>query len=237
MNHGPDGKRDLWLCWYVFPVFYTLFGIIFVLLARVMPPPRPGVNTAQILSFFHQHRLTIQIGFVMLLLVIGGASLTAGLVAYQMKRMTVSPVLAYTYLATLAVGGIPGCLFAVFSFLAATLRPDRNPHLIALLYDTALLSFVGSLGCFVANYAVFAIAILLDRNRIFPQWVAYVAIWQIVTELLAAPVWVFKKGAFAWNGAISFYEGTVLFGVFAACLIMYSRKAILAQDPALPVPD
>jgi ABC-type Fe3+ transport system permease subunit len=176
-RRGRDGKLDLWICWWVFPVFYTLFGVIFVLLTRVMPPPPPGVDTAQIVRFFDQHRVTIQIGFVALLIVIGFGALLNGLVAYQMKRMSVKPVFAYAYIATLAVGGIPGCLFAAFSFLAATFRPDRDPHLIALLYDTALLTFVGSLGCFTAQYIVLAVAILLDKNRVFPSWLAYISIW------------------------------------------------------------
>ena len=34
-------KLDLWICWWVLPFFYTLFGVIFVLLTRVMPPPSP----------------------------------------------------------------------------------------------------------------------------------------------------------------------------------------------------
>jgi hypothetical protein len=148
-----------------------------------------------------------------------------------MKRMSVKPVFAYAYIATLAVGAIPGCLFAGFAFLAAVFRPDRDPQLVALLYDVGLLTFVGSLGCFTANYAVLAIAIYLDENRIFPKWMAYITFWQIATELLAGPVFVFKKGAFAWNGAISFWEGTVIFAVFLSCLILLLRRAI-EQQPA-----
>ena len=233
------GRRntDLWICWWVFPAFYTLFGVIFVLLTRVMPPPRPGANTEQIVRFFAQHRVTIQVGFVVLLIVIGFGAVQNGLVAYQMKRMSVKPVFAYSYIATLAVGGIPGCLMAAFCFLAATFRPDRDPHLIALLYDTALLTFVGSLGCFTAQYVVFALAILLDKNRIFPSWLAYLSIWQVVTEVLAAPVFVFHKGAFAWNGAISFYEGTAIFGVYLGALIMLLRRAIQQERPGEVVQD
>lgn len=236
-RHGRDGKRDLWISWWVFPVFYTLFGVIFVALTRVMPPPRPGVTPAQVVSFFRDHRTTIQIGFVTLCMVIGGSALASGLVAYQMKRMSIRPVFVYGYIGSLAVGAIPGCLVCAFTFLVATLRPDRSPHVTALLYDTALLTFVGSLGCFTMNYLVLALAILLDRNGIFPKWMAYVTIWQIVTELLAGPVFVFKKGAFAWNGAISFYEGTVIFGVFLGCLILLLRRAIAAQPLSDRVQD
>jgi hypothetical protein len=237
---GPgsrDRKPDLWICWWIFPAFYSLFGLIFVPLARVMPPPSPSLSTSQIVTFFHAHSLTIQIGFGLLMIVIGGGSIANGLVAFQMKRMSVDPAFCYGYIATLAVGAIPGCLLAAVSFLTATFRPDRDPHLLALLYDLGLLSFVGSLGCFATQYLILAIAIFLDRNKIFPNWLAYVSIWQFVTELLAAPVFVFKSGPFAWNGAISFWEGTALFGVYAACLMILLRKAITQQSPDELVPD
>jgi hypothetical protein len=223
------GNVDLWICWWVLPAFYTAFGVIFVVLTRVMPPPRAGLSEAQIVAFFHAHATTIKVGFALLMVLIGLGSIANGLVAYQMKRMSVSPVFSYGYIATLAVAALPGCLFAAFFFLAAVFRPDRDPHLVVLLYDLALLTFVGSLGCFVANYVVFALAVLFDKNEIFPKWLGYMAVWQIVTELLAVPVFVFRKGAFAWHGAISFYEGTVIFGIFLCCLIVMMRRAIERQ--------
>ena len=224
-----SGKLDLWICWWVFPVFYALFGVIFVVLTRVMPPPRPGVSVEQVNAFFHDHATTIKLGFALLMVFIGLASVNNALVALQMKRMSVKPIFAYAYIATLAVGAVPGCLFAAFAFLAAVFRPDRDPQLVALLYDVGLLTFVGSLGCFTTNYLVLALAIFFDKNNIFPMWMAYITFWQIATELLAAPVFIFQKGAFAWNGAISFYEGTVIFVVFLGCLILLVRKAIQQQ--------
>lgn len=224
-----NSKLDLWICWWILPFFYTLFGLIFVLLTRVMPPPAPDLTVAQITEFFHAHALTIKSGFGLLMVVIGFGSITNGLVAYQMRRMSVAPVFAYGYIATLAVAALPGCLFAGFFFLAAVFRPDRDPHLVALLYDLALLTFVGSLGCFATNYLILALAIFLDKNNVFPKWFAYVAIWQIVTELVAAPVFVFQKGPFDWNGTISFYQGTAIFAVYLTCLIILVRKAIQQQ--------
>ena len=225
----PKVNRDLWLCWWVMPFFYQIFGIVFVPLTRVMPPQAPTRSTEGIVSFFHQHRTGIQIGFVLLLVFISGAGICGGLVAYQMKRMSVNPVLAYSYIATLAVGGIPGCLLGAFSFLVAAFRPDRDPHLQVLLYDTTFLTFVGSLGCFATNYLVLSIAILLDKNGVYPRWLAYVGIWQIVTEVVAIPCFIYRTGPFAWNGALAFYEGTAIFGVFLIALIYTTRKAIEAQ--------
>lgn len=114
-----------------------------------------------------------------------------------MKRMTTGSVLANAYIGSMAVGALPGCLLVAFCFLTATLRPDRDPELMALLYDLGLLSYVGSLGCFTTAYFAFAIAILYDRNEIFPKWLAYVTVWQIVTEILAVPVFFSKAGHFA----------------------------------------
>jgi len=54
-------------------------------------------------------------------------------------------------------------------------------------------------------------------------------IWNLVTELVAAPVWIFKSGPYAWNGLLSFYLGTLLFIVWLVCLIVYLKKAINSQ--------
>jgi len=228
-RYRPKTKTDQWICWWSIPIFYNLFGLIFVVLTRVMPPPSPGLSTAQIVSFFHNHSLTIKIGFGLLMVVIGFASWANGLVALQMKRMSVGSVWAYAYIAALAVGALPGCIFAAFAFLTAVGQPDLSPHIMVLLYDMGLLMFIGSLGCFATMYLVFALAILLDKNKIFPKWLAYVTIWQIVTEVLAAPVFIFKHGPFGWNGSISFWQGTAIFVVWEGCLIVMLRKAIKQQ--------
>jgi hypothetical protein len=158
------GKRDVWIVFWIVPAFYTLFGVIFFALAKVMPPPRPDVTTAQKVDFFQIHGSTIQIGFALLILVVGGAGISNGIVVFHMKRMTVGSVFAYGYLGSMAVGALPGCLLVAFCFLAATFRAGRDPEILALLYDLGLLSFVGSLGCFAAAYFVFAVAILYDKN-------------------------------------------------------------------------
>lgn len=226
---APVGKRDVWLVFWIVPAFYTAFGVIFFALARVMPPPRPDATVEQMAVFFHAHATTIKIGFAVLILIVGGAGVANGIVAYHMKRMTVGSVLSYTYLGAMGVGALPGCLLVSFCFLTAVYRPDRDPHLLAVLYDLGLLSYVGSLGCFSTAYFAFAVAILYDGNEIFPKWLAYVSIWQIVTEIMAVPVFVSKAGPFAWNGSISFWMGVVVFGCWLMCVIAFLKKATERQ--------
>jgi hypothetical protein len=223
-------KRDQWICWWSLPIFYHLFGLIFVYYAKLMPPPKPGLNTQEIVAFIQTNAKNLQIAWILLSLSLGFASLSSGLILVHMKRMQgVSSALAYAYLAALAVAALPGCAFCELMFALAAFRPDRDPQILAMLYDMGLLSFVGSLGCFVTQYLVFAIAIFLDKRRIFPKWLGYMSIWGAVTELVAAPIWIFRSGPYAWDGLISFYLGTVIFVVWEFCLIVCLFKAIKHQ--------
>jgi hypothetical protein len=231
------GKRDVWWMTWFFPAWYAVFGVIICLLTRVTPPPRPDVSAADKVAFFNQHHLTIQIGFAALLVLLGGAAMTNGLVAYQMKRMSVGSVFAYGYIGGMSVGAIPGFLLVTVCFLTAAFRPDRDPKLISLLYDLGMLSYNGSLGCFSIAYLVLAIAILYDRNNIFPKWFAYVSIWQIITEVIATQMFVFPSGPFAWNGSIAFWWAVVVFSVWLGALIMLLRTAAASEPADAPALD
>jgi len=230
-------KIDQRIAWWTIPIFYNLFGLIFVVLTRVMPPPRPDVTPEQIVGFFQAHSLTIRIGFAVLMAVIGFTCLANALIALQIKRMSVAPIFAYGYIAALVVGAIPGCLIPAFAFVAAAFRPDRDPGIMVMLYDWCLLSFVGSLGCFATQNMVLALAIFLDRNNILPKWLAYMSIWMIVTEILAAPVFIFESGPLAWNGSISFWMGTAVFVAWEVCIIWLLYRAIKLQPADEEIQD
>ncbi|WP_243858749.1 hypothetical protein [Mycobacterium sp. DL440] len=217
------------MTWF-FPLWYGVFGVIICILTRVTPPPRPDVTAVDKVAFFTEHGLTIKIGFCLLLILLGGAAMTNGLVAYQIKRMSVGSVFAYGYIGGMGVGALPGFLLVSVCFLAAAFRTDRDPELISLLYDLGMLSYNGSLGCFTAAYLVFAIAILYDKNNIFPAWFAYVTIWQIITEVIATQMFLFQSGPFAWNGSIAFWWAVVVFSVWLSALIVLLRQALDREE-------
>lgn len=230
----PGGKPDVRLvCWF-FPAWYAVFGVIICVLARVTPPPRPDVTDAGKLAFFVDNGLTIQIGFTLLLVLLGGAAVTNGLVAYHMMRMSVGKVFAYGYLGGMGVGALPGFLLVAVCFLTATLRADRDPEVVGMLYDLGMLSYNGSLGCFSVAYLVFAIAILYDKNEIFPKWFAYVSVWQIVTEVIATQMFLTYSGPFAWNGSVAFWLAVVVFSVWLGALIVLLRKATASEPVDSP---
>ncbi|MGV0837612.1 hypothetical protein [Mycolicibacterium thermoresistibile] len=236
-DEAPGGKPDVRLITWFFPAWYAVFGVIICVLARVTPPPRPDVTAADKVSFFATNGLTIQIGFAVLLILLGGAAVTNGLVAYQIKRMSVGSVFAYGYLGGMGVGALPGFLLVGVCFLTATFRTDRDPEIVSMLYDVGMLSYNGSLGCFSAAYLVFAIAILYDKNEIFPKWFAYVTIWQIITEVIATQMFVFYSGPFAWNGSLAFWWSVVVFTLWLGALIVLLKRAALREPADAPPLD
>ncbi|WP_067899850.1 hypothetical protein [Nocardia vaccinii] len=227
-------RPDVYLSYWIFAVFYGALSAGVVFMGRATPPPRPDVTDIQVAHWFAQHHTTIRIGFAILLVIAGGAAISNGIIGYFMKRMSSGPVLSYAYIAAMGVGAIPGFHVLLVCWLTATFRPDREPRVLHLLYDLGMLSYNGSLGCFTAAYAVIAIAILYDRNRIFPKWFAYISIWQIVTEVLATQMWVFHAGAFAWNGMITFYIAVVIFGIWVGCLLLIMWNAGRAETASAP---
>jgi hypothetical protein len=105
----PREKLDQWICWWSIPIFYNLFGLIFVYFTRIMPPPSPGLTQDEIVAFIRKNATNLQIGFVLLALTLGLASLSSGIT--QRRRM------GSTVAGTACVSGrlaraLPGCLFA-----------------------------------------------------------------------------------------------------------------------------
>ncbi|AEV71756.1 hypothetical protein MycrhN_1132 [Mycolicibacterium rhodesiae NBB3] len=229
LSAPPASKRTLWLALWIFPVFFGVFGVVFVLLLQVIPPPRPDVGFEYMTHYFETHRSTILIGLGLLCLVFGGHAVANGFVTYHMKRMSSGSTFAYVYMGGLAVGTLPGMLLVAVCWGTAALRPEREPRIIGLLYDLGMLSFNGSLGCFATAYLAFAIAILVDKSDIFPKWLAYLTIWQIVTEVIATQMWQQTSGPFAWNGSIAFWLAVIVFGVWLNCQFLMLKKATEEQ--------
>lgn len=233
----PATLRDQIIYFWMIPPFFALFGLIFIPLGRIMPPPAPGMTVVEIVAFLHQHAFTMQVGFVLLIVVMGLFNLQNGLYAVHLKRTTHGRTFTYMFLGAQSVGVVNGCLWPAICLLTAALRPERDPEILALLYDMSLLSFVGTLGCFVTAYLALICAVLLDRNGIFPAWFGYVCIWNLATELVAMPVFFFHDGVFAWNGAISFWIDTAVFVVWQNALLMVLLQAIKNQPLGEPAVD
>jgi hypothetical protein len=153
-------------------------------------------------------------------------------------RRAVGRVFAYSYLIIYSLAAIPGMLVMSVAMTAAALRPDRDPELIHWLYDFAFLSFSGTMGVFMIGSLVWLVAVLLDKNRVFPKWFGYLSLCNALTEVVVAPAWIFRRGAFAWNGAIAWWINMVVFVLYTVVFIVLLRKMIEREDFGTgPLPD
>ncbi len=220
-------KLDQWICFWCVPVFYNLFGLVFVPLSWMMPPRSPANSLPGIVAFMQSPNLLI--ASTILILSIGLAAVGNAVYVVQMQRMSVSPVLRYAFMAGSMTGAVVGCLFPMFCFGLGAFRSGYRPEILQMLYDFGYLSFIGSLGCFCVMWSSLALSILLDKNNILPKWLGYYTVWQYVTELFASMVWIDKTGPFAWDGLLAFWFDMVIYVPWQFIIYFCIYKAIKKQ--------
>jgi hypothetical protein len=225
---GP--KRELWFAWYVTVAFYGLYSVIFFAVARVQPPGRPWLAPGQTVEWFAERHWGLLIGFAVIFVLGGFSAAPIALITYSIRRMSVSPVFAYSYLILYAVSAVPGFMFICVAMTAGVMRPDRNPIMQQWLYDLGFLSFVGTMGVFLIGSLVWMVAILLDTNGVFPAWFGYLNLCNALTEVVIAPAWIFQRGVLAYNGAIGFWVNVPVFGLYTAVFIFLLRNVIQRDD-------
>jgi hypothetical protein len=235
-RHNP--KRELWFAWWVTVAFYQLFFVVFFVLTRTQPPPNPAWDGPRVAQWFHHNHDGLLIGFAIMFVITGMTAPTNALIAYSMRRMSVSRAFGYSYLVLYSLSAIPGMLLMCIVLTVGAMRPDRDPQLISWLYDFAFLSFVGTMGVFLIGSLVWMVAILIDKNRVFPKWFGYLNLCNALTEVVVSPAWLFHSGVFAWNGVIAWWIDVVVFGLYTGVFIILLRKLILREDFGDgPLPD
>ena len=223
-------KLELWIAWWTMVVFYQLFGLLFFVVTRTQPPPKPWWEPAQVVRWFDDDHSRLLIGFAFVFIISGMTAIMNALIAYSMRRMSVSRAFAYSYLVIYALSTLPGMLLLGIALTVGAMRPDRDPALIRWLYDLAFMSFDGTMGVFLVGSLLWMTAILLDENRVFPKWFGYFNLCNALTEVVVAPAWIFKDGVFAWNGAITWWLQVFVFATYTIVFITLLRRMILRED-------
>jgi hypothetical protein len=232
-------KLDQLICFWSVPVFYNLFGLVFVPLSWMMPPRSPTASTAEIIEFMQSPNLLI--ACTILILSLGLSAVGNAVYMCQMRRMSVSPAFRFAFMAGAMTGAIVGCLFPMFCFGLGAFREGYRPEILQMLYEFGYMSFIGCLGCFFLNWTCLGLAILLDKNNALPKWLGYYTLWQSATELFAATLWIDRTGPFAWNGLLAFYFNMVLYVPWQMIVYICIYRAIRGQpehelDNCQPVP-
>ena len=126
-------KLDQWLCFCSVPLFYILFGIVFVPLSWMMPPRSPANSIVGKVEFMQSPNLLT--ASAILVVALGLAAVSNAVYMCQMRRMPVSPAFRFAFLVVTIPGAIVGCLFPMFCFGLGAFRPGYRPEILAMLYD------------------------------------------------------------------------------------------------------
>jgi hypothetical protein len=225
-----DDKRELWIGWWTLVIFYNLYGLLFFVIARTQPPPKPSLDPSEIVQWFDDRHYGLLYGYAFISIVGGATAIMNATLAYTMRRMSVSRAFAYSYLVIYALATLPGMLIMGVVCTVGAMRPDRDPELMSWLYDFAFLSFEGTMGVFLVGSLVWMVAVLLDENRVFPRWFGYLNLCNALTEVVVAPAWIFKRGVFAWDGEIAWWINMAVFVTYTTVFLTLLRKLILRED-------
>ncbi len=196
------------------------------------PPPSPGMPSVDVAAFLAEGGAKLRVGLCLALLGVGGLIPMSAVLADQMRRMEGGrPIWAN---AQLVCSGLAMWLLsqALIFFAVAAFRPDRNPELIQLIFDTAWLTLVAPVGMVVIWQAAVGAAILSDRNQrpVMPRWVGYLSLW---AALLSAPGFLgilFREGPFTWSGLFVLWIPLGIFLVWWITLTVQLLKNINAES-------
>jgi hypothetical protein len=208
--------------------------IIGFLIAGFVPPPSPAAGPDQIAEMFRDNTLRIRVGMCIcifaapfLLLPWGGAVVT------QMRRLE-GPGGPLTYgwimaqVLTIFVGTLSLLIWAVTAF-----RPEASPESFQRFNDFAWLCFLGIISMTVYQGFSLAFLILTDRRPrpVFPRWLGYFLIWDVIGMLPACLVIFFKNGPLAWNGVLAWWIPIVAsLGFFAVTTPLLIKAINQPQD-------
>jgi hypothetical protein len=225
-----DEKRELWIGWWTLVVFYNLYGLLFFVITRTQPPPQPSLTHSEIVQWFDDRHHGLLYGYAIVFIVGGATAIMNAMLAYSIRRMSVSRAFAYSYLVIYALATLPGMLIMGVACTVGAMRPDRSPALLRWLYDFAFLSFEGTMGVFLIGSLVWMVAVLLDENGVFPKWFGYLNLCNALTEVVVAPAWIFRSGPFAWDGTIAWWINMGVFVTYTTVFLTLLRRMILRED-------
>jgi hypothetical protein len=225
-----DEKRELWIGWWTLVVFYNLYGLLFFVITRTQPPPQPSLTHSEIVQWFDDRHHGLLYGYAIVFIVGGATAIMNAMLAYSIRRMSVSRAFAYSYLVIYALATLPGMLIMGVACTVGAMRPDRSPALLRWLYDFAFSSFEGTMGVFLIGSLVWMVAVLLDENGVFPKWFGYLNLCNALTEVVVAPAWIFRSGPFAWDGTIAWWINMGVFVTYTTVFLTLLRRMILRED-------
>lgn len=207
------------------------------LIAGLLPIPLgPNHTVEEVVAFYRDHQMRLVAGFVLAGIGVGGVFPLIAAISVQMLRMEGRyPILTFLQLVTGSATGV--CLLIPMLLMTCIgYRPDRLPELTLTLNDIAWMLFITPIMPFILQNVAIGVAVLNDKNAIFPRWAGYLNLIVGFTFVPDVLPYFFYSGPFAWNGIFIFWLALTSYTVWLIAMGMLVRRAILEDPNLMAVP-
>lgn len=226
---------ELILVWTV-PVLGLLWITAFFLFPGFVHPMAPTMSADEVAAFYRDPQNLPRIRYSMILFnwfCVGLIPLLM-MIAIHMRRMAHrTPIFSYCIIAC-AAGGPTVFLFANLLWAIAAFRPDRAPEATMAYNDLAWVTFTAGVPFLIAQSAILAAAIYLDRQPqpVFRRWVAHFNLLVAAALIPAAFTGLAMEGPLAWNGLLSFWVKNIAIAVWIVVMGIVMARLIAGRRAA-----
>jgi hypothetical protein len=204
------------------------FFVMFLVIARLVPPMDPGDSAAEIAEIYSEHGLRIRVGLALMTLFAVFFTPYLALLSRQVRRIEgYWGVMSLTQV-MLSVTFPFGFMLCSVAALVAAYRPERNPEVTQALNDVFWFIFVGLVGPLIFQAVILAFAVFIDRRErpSFPRWFGYFNIWYGILGVPGCAIYLFKSGPLAWNGMFAFWIPLTVFTIWWIVVTVMLVKAV-----------
>lgn len=118
-------------------------------------------------------------------------------------------------------------------FIATAFRPERPVEVTQTLNDINYVLLILPWPPIIGQLVAIGVAVLADRGRVFPRWVAGYSFWVAFLLLPASFIIFFRTGIFAWTGLVGFWIPAAVFGTWYLVMTQVLLRAIATEAAEL----
>ena len=217
-------------------LFGTIYTASWIGVVGFFPPPPANLEPAQVVAIYSQNNLQLRIGAA--IMVLAGAFFLpwAVVISVQISRHEKGiPVWAITQ-------GLAGVLqtwllaFPPVVWVVCAFSVERAPELTLLMHELAFITYVTPASYFPFNMIPIAAICFLPKPQgiatAFPRWLGYLTFFSLVSGEFGVAAQLFKVGPFSWNGLISFWLPTILYGTWLTVMVFSLLRTLKHQERA-----
>ncbi|MGE4430919.1 MAG: hypothetical protein AB7E05_09305 [Sphingobium sp.] len=220
--------RYVRFCLWMGPALLVLLIIFFALLGHNIPPYSAAAPAQEIAAHFREHTTSARIGMTGMMVsgvlyLIWGMGITKVMEAAERDNDVLSRLQLWGAGFTTLV-----LVFPPAFWLSAAFRPEADPAILRMLYDTGWIMFDMAFSLTMLQVTAFAVCFLNDWRAapLVPKPVSWFAIWVAIVFMGFCFLPFFHDGPFSRSGFFNYWVEFSLFFWAMLILSIFTLRAL-----------